>query len=116
MPGVMRHVITPDTLVQMMKGLRIRKTTAEAESYVNKLDTLPPNRYIATRSLKLGKRMNISVDIGTLKKEHNVAVLQSKRWNEIQEDDFGRRRTWVGEEFVLRIFKAITESINHRKR
>ena len=77
--------ITPDTLVQMMKDLRIRKTTAEAESYVNKLDTLRAQIDVIDHSIleTLGKRMNISVDIGTLKKEHNVAVLQSKRWNEI---------------------------------
>ena len=112
--------ITPETLVQMMKDLRIRKTTADAEGYVNKLDTLRAQIDVIDQSLleTLGKRMNISVDIGNLKKEHNVAVLQSKRWNEIlgkmilQGEGHG-----LSEEFVLRMFKAIhQESINHQEK
>jgi len=31
----------------------------------------------------LGKRMKTALEIGTLKKSNNVAVLQNKRWNEI---------------------------------
>ncbi len=31
----------------------------------------------------LSKRMKVANEIGALKKAHNVAVLQSKRWNEI---------------------------------
>ncbi len=111
--------ITPDTLVQMMEDLRIRKTTAEAESYVSKLDTLRAQIDVIDHSILeiLGKRMNVSVDIGNLKKEHNVAVLQSKRWNEI----LGRmvlegESQGLSEEFVLRMFKAIhQESINHQE-
>ena len=110
--------ITPDTLVQMMEDLRIRKTTADAESYVSKLDNLRAQIDVIDHSLleTLGKRMNISVEIGALKKEHNVAVLQSKRWNEI----LGKmilegERHGLSEEFVLRMFKAIhQESINHQ--
>ena len=112
--------ITPETLVQMMKDLRIRKTTADAESYVNKLDTLRTQIDVIDHSLleTLGKRMDISVDIGALKKEHNVAVLQSKRWNEI----LGKmildgEKHGLSEEFLLRMFKAIhQESINHQEK
>ena len=112
--------ITPDTLVQMMEDLRIRKTTADAESYVSKLDNLRAQIDVIDHSLleTLGKRMNISVDIGALKKEHNVAVLQSKRWNEI----LGKmilegEKHGLSEEFVLRMFKAIhQESINHQEK
>jgi chorismate mutase len=31
----------------------------------------------------LGKRMKVADEIGLVKKEANVAVLQNKRWNEI---------------------------------
>ena len=102
-----------------MEDLRIRKTTAEAESYVSKLDTLRAQIDVIDHSILeiLGKRMNVSIDIGNLKKEHNVAVLQSKRWNEI----LGRmvlegESQGLSEEFVLRMFKAIhQESINHQE-
>ena len=58
------------------------------------------------------------VDIGTLKKEHNVAVLQSKRWNEILGKMILEGEKYeLSEEFVLRMFKAIhQESINHQEK
>ena len=66
----------------------------------------------------LGKRMKVAIEIGNLKKKKNVAVLQTKRWNEIlgkmilDGEDHG-----LSEEFILRIFKAIhQESINNQKK
>jgi chorismate mutase len=65
----------------------------------------------------LGKRMLVAEAIGKLKKEQNVAVLQSKRWNEILgkmvlEGELHN----LSEEFILKLFKAIhQESINHQK-
>jgi chorismate mutase len=62
--------------------------------------------------------MNLSDKIGKLKKDKNVAVLQSKRWNEI----LGKmilegKDNGLSEEFVLKIFKAIhQESINHQNK
>ena len=66
----------------------------------------------------LSKRMTIADKIGKIKKEQNVAVLQSKRWNQI----LGKmildgKEKGLSEEFVLKIFKAIhQESINHQKK
>jgi len=65
----------------------------------------------------MGKRMVVADSIGKLKKQKNVAVLQSKRWNEI----LGKmvlegEEKGLSEEFILRMFKAIhQESINHQK-
>jgi chorismate mutase len=52
-----------------------------------------------------------------LKKEKNVAVLQSNRWNEILGKMIleGEQRG-LSEEFVLKLFKSIhTESIRHQE-
>ena len=112
--------ITPETLVQMMKDLQIRKTTDTTADYTNKLDMLRAQIDVIDHSIleTLGKRMKVSVGIGQLKKDHNVAVLQSKRWNEIlgkmilEGEGHG-----LSEEFILRMFKAVhQESINHQKR
>ena len=65
----------------------------------------------------LGKRMSIAEEIGILKKENNVAVLQSKRWNEILEKMIadGKKKD-LSEQFILRVYKAIhQESINHQQ-
>jgi chorismate mutase len=62
----------------------------------------------------LSKRMKVAVEIGQVKKEANVAVLQNNRWNEI----LGKmilegEKKGLSEEFVLKMFKAIhQESIN----
>ena len=62
--------------------------------------------------------MKIADAIGELKKDKNVAVLQSKRWNEILgkmilEGDQNK----LSEEFILRVFKSIhQESINHQEK
>ena len=66
----------------------------------------------------LGKRMQVADKIGALKKEKNVAVLQSKRWNEILGNMvLEGEQKGLSEEFVLKMFKAIhQESINHQEK
>ena len=66
----------------------------------------------------LGKRMKVADKIGELKKEKNVAVLQSKRWNEILGNMILEGESkGLSEEFVLKMFKAIhQESINHQEK
>lgn len=112
--------VTPQTLKQMFIDLKMRKETDEnaewnkalatQRAYIDELD----NRLIDL----LGKRMQISEQIGKLKKEKNVAILQNKRWNEI----LGKmildgEEKGLSEEFVLKIFKAIhQESINHQEK
>lgn len=112
--------ITPDTLIQIMKDLRIRKEVSESEDFKNKLSNLRARIDVADNQLieLLSKRMKISDEIGKVKKEQNVSVLQTKRWNEIlgnmvlQGEQHG-----LSEEFILRLFKAVhQESINHQEK
>ena len=62
--------------------------------------------------------MKVADQIGALKKEQNVAVLQSRRWNEILGNMvLEGEQKGLSEEFVLRMFKAIhQESINHQEK
>ncbi|MDC0652436.1 bifunctional 3-deoxy-7-phosphoheptulonate synthase/chorismate mutase type II, partial [Flavobacteriaceae bacterium] len=75
--------VTPDTLIQMMDDLKIRKETDTEAEYRNSLNTLRTQIDVIDHQLIdiLGKRMKIADAIGELKKDKNVAVLQSKRWN-----------------------------------
>jgi len=112
--------VTPKTLVQMMKDLRIRKETNEEEDYKNNLSNLRAQIDILDNQLidLMGKRMKVSDGIGELKKQKNVAVLQSNRWNAILGSMIleGEQRG-LSEEFVLKMFKAIhQESINHQEK
>ncbi|WP_375323666.1 chorismate mutase [Flagellimonas sp. GZD32] len=112
--------VTPETLVQIMKDLRIRKETDEEAEYNSKLTNLRAQIDVLDNQLidLLGKRMKVSDGIGELKKQKNVAVLQSNRWNAILGNMIleGEQRG-LSEEFVLKMFKAIhQESINHQEK
>ncbi|MHA7056209.1 chorismate mutase [Aquimarina sp. M1] len=112
--------ITPDTLIQYMKDLKIRKEIGVDEAYQKTLSELRAKIDVADNQLLdvLSKRMKISDEIGKAKAKQNVAILQSKRWNEI----LGKmilegEEKGLSEEFILRIYKAIhQESINHQKK
>src|SRR5690606_12005132 len=112
--------VTPAALVQIMKDLKIRKETDEETEYNNKLSQLRAQIDMIDNQLIdiLGKRMKTSDKIGALKKQKNVAVLQTNRWNTI----LGKmilegEAKGLSEEFVLRMFKAIhQESINHQEK
>lgn len=112
--------ITPATLKQMTVDLRIRKQEGDAVEFKNKLQTLRTKIDVLDHQLieSLGKRMKIADQIGLLKKKNNVAILQTKRWNEI----LGKmilegEENQLSEEFILKLFKAIhQESINHQKK
>ena len=112
--------ITPNILAQITQDLRIRKVTDKSLEYRNELNTLRTNIDVVDHQLIdiLSKRMKISDSIGQLKKVNNVAVLQSRRWNEI----LGKmilegEEKGLSEEFVLKVFKAIhLESITHQEK
>ncbi|MGB5370698.1 MAG: bifunctional 3-deoxy-7-phosphoheptulonate synthase/chorismate mutase type II [Flavobacteriaceae bacterium] len=112
--------VTPSTLIQIMKDLKIRKESDPETEYNSKLSNLRAQIDILDHQLieTLGKRMKVSDGIGALKKQKNVAVLQSSRWNEILGKMILEGETkGLSEEFVLRMFKAIhQESINHQEK
>ena len=112
--------ITPSVLVKMMEDLKIRTLTSEEADYKNQLNTLRTQIDVIDHGLleTLGKRMKVAVSIGELKKKKNVAVLQTKRWNEILGNmSLEGEKKGLSEEFVLRMFKAIhQESINNQEK
>jgi chorismate mutase len=112
--------VTPSTLVQIMKDLKIRKESNSEEDYNKTLNNLRAQIDVIDNQIieLLGKRMIAADGIGELKKSKNVAVLQNKRWNEI----LGKmvlegEQHGLSEEFILRMFKAVhQESINHQEK
>lgn len=112
--------VTPSTLVQIMKDLRIRKESDPEAEYNSDLNSLRAQIDVVDNQIieLLGKRMKVADGIGALKKKKNVAVLQSKRWNEILGSMvLEGEQKGLSEEFVLKLFKAIhQESINHQEK
>jgi len=112
--------ITPTKLKAIMEDLKVKKVTNTEEAYQSSLNNLRAQINVADDQLidLLGKRMKISEQIGSLKKEKNVAVLQSKRWNEILGNMILEGESkGLSEEFILKMFKAVhQESINHQEK
>jgi chorismate mutase len=111
--------VTPESLIQIMKDLKIRKESTPKVAYNDQLKTLRAQIDVMDNQLleTLGKRMKAAEGIGALKKQENVAVLQSKRWNEILGKMVleGEQHN-LSEEFILKLFKAVhQESINHQE-
>ena len=90
--------VTPDVLDYILNLLVIRKEHQSTES----LHEL--------RLQILAKRMRVCREIGTFKKEHNMTVLQTGRYNEIL-DKRGAQGTLCGmdADFVKQVFEAIHE-------
>ena len=112
--------VTPKKLKQIMEDLKIRKESNTEADYTSSLDNLRAQINVVDGQLidLLGKRMKVADEIGALKKDKNVAVLQSKRWNEILGNMILEGESnGLSEEFVLKLFKAIhQESINHQEK
>ncbi|OMQ12780.1 bifunctional 3-deoxy-7-phosphoheptulonate synthase/chorismate mutase type II [[Flexibacter] sp. ATCC 35103] len=112
--------VTPDALKQIIKDLTIRKTDDTTDQYTQKMTKLRANIDVLDANLLdlLGKRMKVADEIGQVKKDANVAILQNNRWNEI----LGKmilegEKKGLTEEFVLKMFKAIhQESIGHQEK
>jgi len=100
--------VTPDVLEYILKLLVIRKsiqTTENLSLLRNQIDDCD------TQLIEiLAKRLRISKEIGTYKKEHNISVLQTGRYNEIL-----NKRGIQGEscgldaEFIKQLFETIHE-------
>lgn len=111
--------VTPQRLKEILSELVVRKKSVETDAFNNKIGKLRMriDEYDTKLIEILGKRMRIADEIGALKKENNVAILQSRRWKEILE----KMKTEgmdeeLGEEFILQLFRAIhQESINHQQ-
>ena len=112
--------ITPKTLINLMKDLVIRKESLEERSFINELENLRIKIDDADSQILdiIGNRMKVSEEIGKIKKNQNVAILQSARWNDILEKMISDgKEKGLSEDFILKIFKAIhQESINHQEK
>lgn len=112
--------MTPAMLKSVLKNLKVRKQTDEDYDYVLALSKL--RTQIDETDLKIldiiGKRMKIVEEVGALKRDKNVAILQTRRWQEILETmlTVGKEKE-LSEDFILRLFQAIhQESIHHQGR
>ncbi|PID88070.1 MAG: 3-deoxy-7-phosphoheptulonate synthase [Bacteroidia bacterium] len=112
--------ITPENLLQIIDNLKLRKETLTEENYLHSLSNLRVEiDQIDAQLMELfGKRMQFSDKIGTLKKEKNVAVLQTERWQEILQKIIPEgEKHGLSRKFILKMFNAVhQESIRHQNK
>ena len=110
-----KQQITPARLKEIIKELVIRKQTSSEETFHQKLNIYRDDLdKIDNHLLALLKnRMDISEQIGHLKRSENVSILQSARWEEnLKSMREEACKKGLNQEFVTEIFKAIhVESI-----
>lgn len=115
-----KQQLTPNDFNEIITRLKVRSKTFKEPELLDKLALLRKKINETDRQLLqiLTERMRIVEQIGQVKKDKNVAVLQTKRWSEIIETMTNSAELAnLSPEFVERIFKEIhQESISHQER
>jgi chorismate mutase len=115
-----KQQITPERLAQMLDELIWRSENTDEKEFLTALATLREQiNHIDDELLVLiGQRMKIADKIGAYKKDNNITILQTNRWNDILEKAYKKgEKLGLGKEFITKYFDAIhLESINHQNK
>ena len=110
--------ITPNDLSELLSRLILRNPDPDDPKLLDILGELRQQIDVYDEDLLdlLEKRMKVAEKIGRYKKENNITILQSLRWNEIIKRAINKGATkGLSAEMIDGIFKAIhQESINHQ--
>mgnify|MGYP003575001496 CR=1 FL=1 len=113
-----KQQITPEQLAEMLEAIVWRKEDVASEEYHAALEKLRQqiNHLDDELMFILGQRMKIAERIAEYKKENNITVLQTRRWNEILERAYKKgEQLGLSKEFITKYFDAIhLESITHQ--
>jgi chorismate mutase len=107
-PGGLKQIIDRIVYRDPEVNEELMLTLAELRDQIDKLD----DRIINL----LEDRMGVSKKIGSYKKENNITILQTKRWDDMLKTrlNLGNRKG-LSEEFIVKLFRSIhQESINHQ--
>ena len=115
-----KQQVTPERLKEMLDHLVWRKEDVSSEEYHAALEKLRQQiNHLDDELMQiLSQRMKLAEKIGEYKKNNNITILQTNRWNEILERAFAKGdKLGLSKEFVTKYFDAVhMESINHQKK
>ena len=103
-----KQQVTPDILAYILSLLVLRdeKVTTEGISLTRKQIDELDNQLMEL----LAKRMKVCREIGEYKKEHNMTVLQTSRYNEILNKRGAQGSLWgMAPDFIKTVFEAVHE-------
>jgi len=115
-----KQQVTPERLLEMLNDLMWRHETSTEQEFITALTTLREqiNQVDDELLTLLGQRMKLSDKIGEYKKNNNITILQTNRWNNILERAFKKGEALgLTKEFITRYFDAVhLESIQHQNK
>lgn len=113
-----KQQITPERLAEMLGNMTWRREDIASEEYHAALDKLRNQiNHLDDELMQiLSQRMKVAEKIGQYKKENNITVLQTNRWNEILERAYAKgEKLGLSKDFITKYFDAVhLESINHQ--
>jgi chorismate mutase len=102
--------ITPDELSKLLDKIEWKKSYSNESNFVNKLERLREQiNYLDEELISLiSNRMKVVKEIGNIKKESNVTILQSGRYSEIIERALKKaKQVELSEEFMKTYMEAV---------
>lgn len=115
-----KQQVTPARLAEMLESIVWRKEDVNSEEYHAALEKLRQQiNHLDDELMQiLGQRMKVAEKIGEFKKNNNITILQTNRWNEILERATQKGdKLGLSKDFITRYFDAVhMESINHQNK
>ena len=115
-----KQQITPEVLKQMLENIRWRKENVQNEDFLSALEKLRQqiNQLDDELLQVLSTRMKVAQKIGEYKKNNNITILQTNRWNEILDRAIAKgNNLGLSDEFVTKYMDAVhMESINQQNK
>ncbi|MFN5023562.1 MAG: chorismate mutase [Chitinophagaceae bacterium] len=115
-----KQQITPEVLKQMLENIRWRKENVQNEDFLSALEKLRQqiNQLDDELLQVLSTRMKVAQKIGEYKKNNDITILQTNRWNEILDRAIAKgNNLGLSDEFVTKYMDAVhMESINQQNK
>ncbi|MGM9766094.1 MAG: chorismate mutase, partial [Candidatus Cryptobacteroides sp.] len=115
-----KQQLTPEDFGKLLSSLVVREPDSDSPEYKENIDQLRAQIDIIDENLLyiLNTRMNVSRSIGNYKKEHNIAILQTSRWDEVLSGMQDKAKAYgLSEEFIAKVFTAIhDESVQEQNK
>ncbi|MES1159921.1 MAG: chorismate mutase [Bacteroidota bacterium] len=115
-----KQQITPERLAELLDSIKWRHETTTEKEFITALEKLREQiNHIDDELMQLlGQRMKIADKIGEYKRDNNITILQTNRWNSILERAFVKgEKLGLGKEFITKYYDAVhMESINHQNK
>ena len=115
-----KQQVTPERLAEILDGIKWRHETTNQKDFVVALEKLREQiNHIDDELMQLlGQRMKIADKIGEYKRDNDITILQTNRWNTILERAFQKGDALgLSKEFITKYYDAVhLESINHQNK